>query len=650
MTTKLALTSGGGALSPEDVFSTWTYTGTGAAQNIINGIDLANSGGMVWTKSRGSAVHHSLMDTVRGTAQQSSTSDTTNHTLSDVITTWRSDGYALGSDATLGRVNTNGASYVSWAFRRAPRYFDVVSYTGNGAARTVPHSLGVAPGFFMVKRTDATSASFFAFHRSAGAGNYYSVNAPNAAASSATIWNNTAPTDSVFSLGADSLSNAAGVTYVAYLFAHDTRSDGIIQCGSYTGTGGPGSNLTVDLGWEPQFLIIKDSVSGTTDWAMIDALRETSQMSTAVLYPNTTGAEFLGSGQVRWLANGFQLIAGGSNFNAVSTYHYIAIRRPTRAPRTATQVFSPHTYTGNATARTITSPGFAPDLLIARATNQGTSGHPTVVDRFRGRSSYMTLNATTAESIDSSTNGVTSISVPSGYSLGAGGTFSSLNINTAGQVGYAFKRALGFFDLVAYRGTGVARTVSHALGAVPEMIITKSGSTTTEWAVYHSALGNTQAAVLNTTAAAITSSAYWNNTDPTLTQFTVGTGQTNVNGAFYVAYLFASRPGISKVGSYTGNGTSQTINCGFGSGARFVMVKRTSTNGSATTNLSNGWNIADTARGISGSSEPTNAANVAMSDLSVNWLTADSSGFTVVQDSNNDMNVNGATYIFFAVA
>ena len=117
----------------------------------------------------------------------------------------------------------------------------------------------------------------------------------------------------------------------------------------------------------------------------------------------------------------------------------------------------------------------------------------------------------------------------------------------------------------------------------------------------------------------------------------------DVAGNPYVAYLFASHPGISKVGTYTGNGTSQTINCGFSTGARFVLVKRTDSTGD--------WYVWDTARGINSGNDPHlslkgTAAEVATDDS----VDVDSSGFVVNQVAATNINVNGGTYLFFAVS
>jgi hypothetical protein len=650
MSTKLAVTSGGGgALAPEDVFAAWTHTGTGATQSIQNGINLSGFGGMVWVKGRSGTLRHSITDTVRGTNSQIATDSGSLFTYTDTnaITAFNTNGFTVGADST-GFVNGSaGTSYASLAFRRASRFFDIVTYTGTGAARTIAHNLGIAPGFIMVKRLDGAGNPFWAFHVSAGAGNYLDINSNTAATADTTFWNNTAPTASVFSLGTSANINASGGSYVAYLFAHDTTSNGIIQCGTYTGNQTSGVNVT--LGWEPQFLLTKSN-NGAVSWALTDMLREMSITGAAMLQPNNTDAEILQAGQVRVRPDGFRLFGTSNSYNTNSGVHYyVAIRRPTKRPLSATQVFSPHTYTGTAAARTITTPGFAPDLLLGR-TPSAVNYQTGWFDRLRGPTVGLSSTQVSQQIASSSTQDLTSLTVPTGYALGSDFNWR-LNGSSAAQVAYAFKRAPGFFDVMTYTGTGVAQAISHALGAIPELIIVKGYDNANDWAVYHASLGNTQYALVNSTAAAATASVYWNNTSPTLTQFTVGTDpDVNANTGNYVAYLFATSPGISKVGTYTGNGTSQNIDCGFSTGARFVMVKRTSANGPATSSLSNGWNVADTARGIGASTEPTNSLNTTNTDRTPNWLGSLAAGFTVIQDADNDLNVSGATYIYLAIA
>jgi hypothetical protein len=645
MSTKLALTSGGGALVVDDVFASWLYTGTGAALNIQNGINLA-AGGMVWTKGRNAAESHYLTDTVRGPGFAVST-DGTNIEANPTggLSSFNVNGFSLGNGS--GSVqNVLSRTYVAWSFRRARRFFDVVTYTGTGAVQNIPHALGIEPGFIIVRRRNANALPGVAYHRSAGAGNVLQFNAA-AATASATAWNNTAPTANQFTVGADTTTNASGGTYVAFLFAHDPSADGIIQCGTFTGNS---TTLpTVTLGWEPQFVITKANF--TVDWFMTDAMHSggLAYNNLASFSPSTSSAESTGagSGQLAATATGFECRGTSNVYNANGTaMYYVAIRRPMKPPVSAASVFAPVTYVGNGGGGVgVSSVGFPLDLLLNRVPGSITAHF--WFDRLRGTSQQFVTSQTGGAS-STNTQDLTDLTM-TGFAAGTNAN-STLN-SSATIVAYALRRARRFFDIVRYAGNGGASTLtlSHGLSVTPEMMIVMLGN---NWAVYHAALGNTQFVFLNTTAAAATNSTYWNNTSPTSTQFTVGTAAA-VNAAStsaHMAYFFATLAGISKVGSYTGNGTSQTIDCGFTTGARFVLAKRTSANGPATTTLCNGWNVADTARGISASAEPTSALNSTAADLTPNWLTPASSGFTVVQDSNNDMNVTGATYIYLAIA
>jgi len=208
-----------------------------------------------------------------------------------------------------------------------------------------------------------------------------------------------------------------------------------------------------------------------------------------------------------------------------------------------------------------------------------------------------------------------------------------------------FRRAPGFFDVVCYTGTGTARTVSHNLGVAPELMIVKKRSGSSQnWAAYASPLGNTKYLRPNENISESTSSTHWNNTSPTSSVFTVGTdNDVNARSANYVAYLFASVTGVSKVGTYTGNGSSQTINCGFTTGARFVLVKRTDSTGD--------WVVFDSARGIVSGNDPylrlnSTAAEVTDKDA----VDTDSTGFVVNETSGPNINTNGATYIYLSIA
>jgi hypothetical protein len=169
--------------------------------------------------------------------------------------------------------------------------------------------------------------------------------------------------------------------------------------------------------------------------------------------------------------------------------------------------------------------------------------------------------------------------------------------STSSALWYHFRRAPGFFDVVAYPGTGSANSVSHNLGVAPELIIVKSRSGG-DWATWATALGLDGQLLINNTNAAQTLANYWSGL-PTSSSFSVssiGYSDNNGYGSIYIAYLFATAPGVSKVGSYTGTGTTLNIDCGFTAGARFILIKRTDSTGD--------WYVWDTARGITSGNDP----------------------------------------------
>jgi hypothetical protein len=201
-------------------------------------------------------------------------------------------------------------------------------------------------------------------------------------------------------------------------------------------------------------------------------------------------------------------------------------------------------------------------------------------------------------------------------------------------------------DVVAYTGTGSARTVSHNLGVVPELMIVKCRSTSPlSWIVYATPLGNTSYVIIDSTGGTATSSTIWNDTSPTATEFTVGSANaTNQNGQTFIAYLFATCPGVSKVGSYTGTAATLDIDCGFTSGARFVVIKRTSASSSP-------WYIWDTARGIVSGDDPYLQLNSTAAEVTnTDYIDPLSSGFQISSTAPAAINASGGSFIFLAIA
>jgi hypothetical protein len=333
--TAAAGAAGAGGLTVADVFSTTLYTGNGGTQTITNDIDLSGEGGLVWLKERtstGQNQFHFWQDTVRGAGKAIySNSLSAQIDLSPSgITSFLSTGFTLVNGGT--GVNSSSSNYVSWTFRKAEKFFDVVTYTGNGSTQNITHNLGTTPGLIVIKRTDSTS-NWICWHRSLTNTTQYAVILNSTSAQfydsfDPYPWNNTAPTSTQFSVGYYASMNQAfgvnvsGATYVAYLLAHETDSDSLIQCGGFTtGTNGV---ATVTLGWEPQWLMIKRT-NGTQRWIVIDTQRgwDNGFNTDAGLFPNETTAELGGSEFGYPTSTGFYT-TGSLSDNA--DYIYVAIR------------------------------------------------------------------------------------------------------------------------------------------------------------------------------------------------------------------------------------------------------------------------------------------------------------------------------------
>ena len=624
MKLRLAGLGGGGAGAKtyvDDVFSTYLYTGNGSTQTITNGIDLAGKGGLVWTKARSAAYDHILVDTVRGRPNSLHSNTTQAQLTRSDISSFNSDGYSLGLNQ--GYENNSGINYASWTFREATKFFDVVTYTGTGSPRTIAHSLGVAPGMIIVKRTDS-ALGWPVYHRGLTSLDFLLLDATSGSSSAGSFWDDTNPTATNFTVGGSNYTNASGGTYVAYLFAHDTSAEGIIQCGSFT-TDGSGS-ATVTLGYEPQWLMIKRS-DASDDWIMLDVMRGMSFSNCLKLAANASSAEYnFGVNQSYPNATGFTV---NGTLSANGTYIYMAIRRSNKPPTSGTQVYQ-GVVTGSTNFPYVIT-NTVVDFAIRRA-NKATTQSYTVSSRLTGDSYLLTT------SVDEETAG--------------GGTFKFDSMsgwyNTSlseTPVVWNFKRAPEFFDVVCYTGTGNPTTQAHNLTVVPEMMIVKTrAGSAGSWAVYSAVLGATKGLYLNSIGASSNIPTFWDNTSPTTAVFTIGSaGSTNRAACAYVAYLFATLAGISKVGSYTGNGGTQNIECGFAAGARFVLIKRTDSTGD--------WFVWDTARGIVAANDPHLSLNTTAAEVTTDdSIDPYSAGFTVNQVAATDINVSSATYIYLAIA
>jgi hypothetical protein len=628
----------------EDVFSTYLYTGTGMGRNVPTGIDLDSKGGMLWIKSRSAATNNVVFDTARGlgsTGQLITNSSAAATSSSSAVIYLSSTGFGLYGGGT--EANVSGNTYASWTFRKQPKFFDVVTYTGNGSVQNISHSLGSVPGMIIVKQTNSANG-WAVYHRSVGNASILRLN-DTIEATPDSAWDNTNPTSTQFTVGARGLVNASGGTYVAYLFAHNaggfgtTGTDNVISCGSYVGTG---AVQTIELGYEPQYIFIKQS-SSAGNWRVVDVMRGMSQTSINFLAFNNANAESASTG-VTPTATGFTL--SNSAFNTSGeTQIYMAIRRPMKVPTDGTKVYTPWSLASSGSLN-YDSQAYYYDLGIIQ-NKDGVYG-ATWSDRLRGIGAANAGGTVTtnAVSLDSSSTAAETTSDYVVQSASGGITSSS---SAGNRAIWALRRASGFFDEVCYTGTGGLLTINHNLSVIPELVILKARGTnafgtSNNWFVYCGLLGGTvtnKYLLLNTTAAVTTNTNVFGNAAFTSTTFGAGGAAQMDSGVSAVAYLFATCPGVSKVGSYTGTGATQTINCGFTGGARFVLIKRTDSTGD--------WYVWDTARGMISGTDPSLLLNSTAAEVNANSIYTATTGFQIVSTAAG-INASGGSYIFLAIA
>ena len=640
----------------DDVFSTHLYTGNGTTQTIANGIDLAGEGGMVWIKNRekgGSPTawaSNYLFDTARNPdnsgnmefliTNNSGGSGGTNTDTTKDFGGWVSNGFMLGQPYSMGGDALNGAGddFVSWTFRKAPGFFDIVTWTGTNDGTRIPHNLGSLPGMIIVKNLDSgenwrvyakkemwIDGETYAYYR-------LSLNSSNQRSETVA---NIANTDT---FNPQSMaSEAYGVNYIAYLFADgDARfganeDESIIKCGTYTGGGN--SETTVDLGFEPQWVMIKRLTgSDSGGWAIYDNMRGvvtgTSSGDMQLLANESTYET--DQNRIDFYSQGFKLQndADPTNHSGYQ-YAYMAIRRPHKPVTSSSEVFAVNTWGGTAPNPPALGAGFPIDMAFHKIITSNNGPWEW--------SSRLTAGKVLGSHTDS--NESTDSQFKFDYQTGAhdsGSIFSN-------HYSWLFKRAPGFFDVVAYTGTGSTQEVKHNLGVAPELIIVKRRSSDANWTVYSEPTGNRNYMNLNHDYAAFDPGygQYWNNTSPTSSVFTVNSAaEVNANTATYVAFLFATQPGVSKVGSYTASGAgAQAIDCGFTNGAAFLLIK----------NIGSGdWYLLDSERGINAynQTEPYLTLNTKNQEQTANMVGYKNTGFMV----NGSSPLNNGTYIFLAIA
>ncbi len=421
----------------------------------------------------------------------------------------------------------------------------------------------------------------------------------------------------------------------------DTEDQDVIKCGSYIGNGtDPGPEIF--LGWEPSWIMLKRADSNG-DWGIFDTMRGIpTGGSDKYLRPNLNNDAATAGQTIELTATGFKLRYGQtiSNLNNAEMI-YVAIRRPDgyvgKPAEAGTDVFTMATGNSSSTIPSFTS-NFPVDFVFNKQP-ASTSNWEVMARLIQGnwlKTNEMDEEASYSDATFDSNIGCIS---NSGY--------------TSNNQAYMWKRHAGF-DVVTYTGDGVAgRQISHSLSQKPQMMWIKNRSTNRNWVVYHEGLnGGTNPAQyeleLNSDIAENQESGRFNDTEPTSTQFTIGTSnRVNNTGDTYIAMLFASSDGISKISSYDGSDSTVSINLGFQ--PRFLIVKNITTGGAGYN-----WFVFDTVRGWgSGNDKSLMLDNTDAQSTSTDYGAPTSTGFDLVGNiggTNDSINGVAQKYIYYAHA
>jgi len=321
---------------PSDYFNTKLYTGTGSSQ-AVTGVGFQPD--WLWIKNRGTADENIVFDSVRGVGKRLLTDGTQSElTTTNQLSSFDSDGFTVPglsantgassnnyvawnwlADNTSGSSNTSG-SITSTVSANTTSGFSIVSWTGTGSAGTIGHGLGAVPKMIIIKDLSNTR-DWFVYHASVGNNKRLKLN-DSVAEGASTVFNNTTPTSSVFSIDGSVYVNNSGSNYIAYCFA---EKQGYSKFGNYFGNGNADGTF-VYTGFKPAFIMIKDA-DNLEQWFIFDNKRNTSNVSKNLLYASDSAAETTsGANQIDILSNGFKMRStnNGTNRSGGEGFTYMA--------------------------------------------------------------------------------------------------------------------------------------------------------------------------------------------------------------------------------------------------------------------------------------------------------------------------------------
>jgi len=415
----------------------------------------------------------------------------------------------------------------------------------------------------------------------------------------------------------------------------------LIACGGYIGNSSGTWGPTIDLGWEPQWVLIKRITGGnpgsTSYWMLFDSMRGiVNGGNDCVLNPNTSDGDSCGNDWIKVTSRGFKVDKSDQHVNeGGNEYIYVAIRRPDgyvgKPPEAGTDVFAMDgTANGSNVFPQFTS-GFPVDYSLTRNITVGGTWNAWHTGARLLQGMYQ-LSAT-GNAWASGTN------FQYDYN---DGIFTS---NWTSFMSWMWKRHAGF-DVVTYDGDGVnGRQISHSLNKIPEMIWIKRRDSSGTWVAYHHGLNggtNPWEYSIQLSEAHAESDTDWslNDTAPTSTNITLGNDNwVNGSSATYITMLFASVEGISKCGYYDGSNSAQTITVGFQ--PRFVIIKKS--------NAAGEWVVLDTTRGWAAGNDNYLQLDSTDAQASSDMGAPTSTGFTV-NAGVGAINDGGKKYIYYAHA
>ena len=289
------------SFQPNDYFNTVLWTGNSGSQT-ISGYGFQPD--FLWTKVRSHADAHQLRDAVRGINKVVRSNTTGVEYTVTSAGTFNSDGFTtVGTDG--GEFNYNSYTFASWGWKangqgssntagsinttytsaNTTSGFSISTYTGTGSNATIGHGLGVAPKVVIIKNI-TRAEDWLVGHNSIGFTKFVSLNLTNAEQTSSNKFNDTAPTNQVFSVGTSDGSNKSGDSHVAYCFA---EKKGFSKFGSYSGNGNA-DGVYQHLGFSASWLMIKRTDS-TASWVIFDNKRLGYNVANYQLYSNSTSGE-----------------------------------------------------------------------------------------------------------------------------------------------------------------------------------------------------------------------------------------------------------------------------------------------------------------------------------------------------------------------